>query len=134
MSISYAVRRPVDNASLDALHAEGFEHHVVGHDWTSQLEHSLLWVTAHDGERLVGFVNVAWDGGVHAFLLDTAVSSGMRHRGIGARLVAEAIDACRARGGLEWLHVDSSEELMRDFYGPAGFHPTPAGLVRLADD
>ncbi|TDC74765.1 GNAT family N-acetyltransferase, partial [Streptomyces hainanensis] len=40
--------------------------------------------------RLVGFVNVAWDGGAHAFLLDTVVASDHRRLGIAARLVAVA--------------------------------------------
>ena len=44
-------------------------------DWRAQVErHSLGWVCATDGGgSLVGFVNVAWDGGVHAFVLDTLV-------------------------------------------------------------
>ena len=40
--------------------------------WDRIRPHSLGWVTARDGDgRLVGFVNVVSDGGVHAFLLDT---------------------------------------------------------------
>jgi ribosomal protein S18 acetylase RimI-like enzyme len=127
--IVFSVRPSIDNDQLNELHAEGFEHHVTGHDWTSQLEHSLLWIGAFLGERLVGFVNVAWDGGVHAFLLDTAVPLDMRHRGIGTRLVYEAIEATRRRGGIEWLHVDSDEALMKRFYEPAGFQPAPAGTI-----
>lgn len=93
----------------------------------------MLWIRAFDGERLVGFVNVAWDGGAHAFLLDTAVAVAYRRRGIGTQLVREAIDAVRAHGGLEWIHVDSDAELMERFYVPAGFRPAPAGLVNVAD-
>ena len=44
------------------------------------LARSLTYVAAYDtvggGEQLVGFVNVAWDGGIHAFLLDTTVHPG----------------------------------------------------------
>ena len=132
MSITYRVRGDVTNDAMDMLRADGFDNHVRGHDWGPQLERSLTWVCAYDGDRLVGFVNVAWDGGVHAFLLDTAVANDVRHHGIGTRLVQEAIDACRAHGGIEWLHVDSDAELMRNFYEPAGFAPTPAGLVRIS--
>src|SRR5207248_2148143 len=122
----------ISNDEMDALRVDGFPNHVVGHDWTRQLERSLLWIGAYDGERLVGFVNLAWDGGVHAFLLDTAVAIDMRHRGIGTQLVREALEAARERRGLEWVHVDADEQLMRDFYGPAGFEPTPAGIVNVA--
>ena len=38
--------------------------------WDRARPHSLGWVVARDGDRLVGFGNVAWDGADHAFLLD----------------------------------------------------------------
>jgi GNAT superfamily N-acetyltransferase len=130
----YRVRPDISNEQQDRLHAEGFDHPVLGYDWALQLEqYSLTWIGAFRGDRLVGFVNVAWDGGVHAFLLDTAVAVPYRHRGIGTRLVREAIAAVRRIKGIEWLHVDSSEELMSAFYEPGGFAPTPAGLVSVSE-
>jgi hypothetical protein len=36
--------------------------------------HSLGWVVARDGSELAGFVNVLWDGLVHAWLQDTMVA------------------------------------------------------------
>jgi ribosomal protein S18 acetylase RimI-like enzyme len=95
------------------------------------LDHSFTWITAHADDRLVGFVNVAWDGDIHFFLLDTTVHPDWQGGGIGRRLVDEAIDACRGRG--EWLHVDADEQLMARLYGPAGFEPAPAGLVDLTN-
>jgi GNAT superfamily N-acetyltransferase len=116
---------------VNALHAEGFAHPVLDIDWLSQVErHSLGWVCAFDGDPLVGFVNVAWDGGVHAFVIDTLVAGSHRHNGIGRRLLEVAERDSRA-AGCEWLHVDFEEEL-RDFYlGACGFSPTPAGLIAL---
>ena len=94
--------------------------------------HSFTWVAARDGGELVGFVNVAWDGDVHFFLLDTTVAPSRQGKGIGRRLVEEAIDACRGHG--EWLHVDADEELMAGFYErECGFQRTPAGLLDLTD-
>lgn len=93
------------------------------------LQHSLCWVTAHVGERLVGFVNVAWDGGVHAFLLDTTVHPEFRRHGIGVSLVRLAADEARERGA-EWLHVDY-EPAYTGFYRRCGFRPTSAGLLDL---
>lgn len=93
------------------------------------LRRSAFWVAAHAGERLVGFVNVAWDGGVHGFLLDTTVHPDVRRRGVGLALVRLAVDAARERG-LEWLHVDHEPHLTQ-FYRRAGFRPTAAGLIRL---
>jgi GNAT superfamily N-acetyltransferase len=93
------------------------------------LARSLAHVGAYDETRLIGFVNVASDGGEHAFLLDTAVHPDYRRRGIGANLVRQAIELARARGAL-WLHVDF-EAQYASFYGHCGFRPTEAGLIAL---
>ena len=37
--------------------------------------HSLGWVTARSAGELVGFVNVVWDGLVHAWLQDVMVAA-----------------------------------------------------------
>ena len=93
------------------------------------LAKSFTWIGATSGDQLIGFVNVAWDGGVHFFLLDTTVHPNWARRGIARQLIEEAIEACRGRG--EWLHVDADEELMSGLYARCGFERTPAGLVNL---
>jgi GNAT superfamily N-acetyltransferase len=93
------------------------------------LQRSLAHVEAYDEARLVGFVNVAWDGGVHAFVLDTCVASTHRRKGIATELVRIATDLARQRGA-EWLHVDFEPHLER-FYRACGFGPTTAGLMAL---
>lgn len=93
------------------------------------LKRSLAHVGAYHGERLVGLVNVAWDGGVHAFLLDTCVLPELRRQGIATRLVARA-QALATQRGTEWLHVDFEPQL-EGFYRACGFQPTKAGLIRL---
>ncbi len=80
--------------------------------------------------RLVGFVNVTWDGGVHAFILDTMVAAAHRRQGIATRLVKEATDRARA-AGCEWLHVDFDDELRPFYLDACGFEPAPAGVIRL---
>ncbi|GHJ48137.1 N-acetyltransferase [Catellatospora sp. TT07R-123] len=131
MHVDYQWRDGFDNGEVERLHAEGFGYEPTGHDWLAQVErHSLGWVCARADGRLVGFVNVAWDGSAHAFLLDTVVAADLRRHGAGARLVAVAAEHARA-AGCEWLHVDF-EDRLRDFYFEAcGFTPTPAGLIRL---
>ncbi len=131
MPIDFQWRGAVDDDALNALHAEAFDHDVLDDAWSAQLErHSLGWVTARDENDLVGFVNVAWDGGVHAFLLDTIVAAAHRGRGIGTALVEHAIDRARD-AGCEWLHVDWDEDLDRFYVDACGFEPTPAGLYAL---
>jgi GNAT superfamily N-acetyltransferase len=131
VEISYRWRGEFTNDALNALHAEGFSHRVFSDDWIAQLhDHSLGWVCAYDDTDLVGFVNVAWDGGFHAFVLDMLVAATHRRRGVGTELVA--IASAQARGaGCEWLHVDFDPEL-RDFYiESCGFTATGAGLIAL---
>ena len=95
-----------------------------------QLDHSLGWVCARDGDELVGFVNVPWDGVVHAFVLDTMVATSHGRRGIGTELVAVAVTEAR-RAGCEWLHVDFEDDLRPFYFDACGFAPTNAGLIEL---
>ncbi|HEX4720999.1 MAG TPA: GNAT family N-acetyltransferase [Pseudonocardiaceae bacterium] len=127
----YAWRGDFANDEVNALHAEGFHHRPLDIDWLAQLgRHSLGWVTARDADHLVGFVNVAWDGGVHAFVLDTVVGGTARHIGIGTRLVGLAADGART-AGCEWLHVDFEDHLIAFYFDGCGFRPTNARLIRL---
>ena len=131
MTVLYEWRGALTNGEINQLHAEGFEHRVLDDDWVAQLEHhSLGWVTARDGGKLVGFVNVAWDGAVHAFLLDTLTAATHARQGIGTQLVAVATEHARA-AGCEWLHVDFDDHLRGFYFDACGFTPTNAGLIRL---
>ena len=79
---------------------------------------------------VIGFVNVAWDGGDHAFLLDTKTHSMFQHKGIGTRLVEVAARHAKT-AGCEWLHVDFEPNLEPFYLDACGFRPTPAGLIHL---
>jgi len=63
-------RGAFSNAEVNALHAEAFGTRVYDEsewDWVRLAEqHSLGWVVARQNGDLVGFVNVLWDGLVHA--------------------------------------------------------------------
>jgi ribosomal protein S18 acetylase RimI-like enzyme len=129
--VEIRVRFPVDDDELSTLHALAFESPVEVQPWAARLErHALTWVGAFSNDLLVGFVQVCWDGGAHAFVLDTAVHPEYGRQGIGKRLVrAAAAEALAAE--CEWLHVDFEPHLA-DFYLKAcGFSPTDAGLLRL---
>ena len=121
----------VSDGEVNALHAEAFEHPPESTPWVERLERwSLGWVTARDEDVLVGFVNVVWDGGAHAFVLDTCVALRARGRGLGVALLAAAAAGSRA-AGCAWLHVDFVDELSPFYLDAAGFRPTPAGLLAL---
>lgn len=131
MTITYEWRGGFDDTSLNALHAEGFGHPPGEVDWRARLRrHSLGWVCAWEGSSLIGFVNVVWDGGAHAFILDTVVAQQHRARGIGAALVATAAKEARA-AKCAWLHVDFEEHLRPFYFDACGFKETEAGLIAL---
>ncbi|MEW2472100.1 GNAT family N-acetyltransferase [Streptomyces sp. NPDC046994] len=131
MTITYEWRGHFDNATLNALHADGFGPPVAETDWRERLErYSLGWVCAREDGDLIGFVNVAWDGGVHAFLLDTVVAQRLRAKGIGTALVATAAREARA-ARCEWLHVDFEEHLRSFYFDACGFKETTAGLIAV---
>ena len=134
MAVTFEWRGDFQNGEVNALHAEAFETPVFDEavwDWQQLAHnHSLGWVVARDGADLVGFVNVVWDGLVHAWLQDTMVALGARGGGVATRLVAVARERSRD-AGCDWLHVDFDEHLAPFYFEACGFTPTTAGILRL---
>ncbi|HEY3943540.1 MAG TPA: GNAT family N-acetyltransferase [Acidimicrobiales bacterium] len=128
--IAYGWRLPLsDDEMIDLVASHGGD--PVPGWWDQVRPHSLGWVSARlDDGGLIGFVNVAWDGGVHAFLLDTKVSRTHQRQGIGIELVRTASAQAKA-AGCEWLHVDFEEHLAPFYIVGCGFRPTAAGLIHL---
>jgi GNAT superfamily N-acetyltransferase len=123
------VSPPLGNAALNALFAATWPGDTE-RDWAPILSRSLAYIGAFQGQTLVGFVNLAWDGGIHAFLLDTTVHPDVQRRGVGTSIVRAAAKVAREHG-MEWLHVDYEPHL-EPFYHGCGFVATHAGLLRLA--
>jgi len=94
-------------------------------------ERSLTYICAYDEDKLIGFVNVAWDGGIHAFILDTTVHESYQRQGIGGVLVERASSIAET-AGITWLHADFEPHLV-DFYRACGFRHTEAGLRNLRE-
>ena len=125
----YSWRAPItDEEMVELVDSHGGRSEVGW--WDQVWPHSLGWVTARADGLLVGFVNVAWDGADHAFLIDTKTRGDWRHRGVGTELVRRATRHAMA-AGCEWLHVDFEPELASFYFDACGFRPTDAGLVHL---
>jgi GNAT superfamily N-acetyltransferase len=133
--LEYRVGFSVDDRTLSELHARAFAYpaeppSVRVQPWASRLNrYSLAWVGAFHEDDLVGFVHACWDGGLHAFLLDTVIDPHHRRGGAGTKLVLILADEVR-RAGCEWLHVDYPPHL-DSFYRSCGFRATTAGLIQL---
>jgi GNAT superfamily N-acetyltransferase len=133
-NVTYLWRAPFTNREIHALHAAAFETRLYDEaewNWVDQTErHSLGWVVARDTDRFIGFVNVLWDGLVHAFIEDVMVGSDFRHSGVGVSLVCAAREGARA-AGCEFLHVGFDERLKPFYIDACGFEPTLGGLIEL---
>ena len=132
-SVELTWRGPISDAEMVDL-VESYGGRSERGWWTRVQAHSLGWVVARSAGRLIGFVNVAWDGSDHAFLLDTKVHPDHRRQGLGTRIVAVAVENTR-RAGCEWIEVDfdDAERLAPFYFDACGFRPTNAGLIRLMD-
>jgi GNAT superfamily N-acetyltransferase len=129
LAIEYRVNPRIANAELDRLYGVSWPNHRAPYDFRPELERALAYVCAYDGDELIGFVRLAWDGSVHAFLLEPTVRPDHRRRGIGRALVERVVAVARERG-MEWVHVDYEPHLA-EFYRACGFRPTDAGLIHL---
>jgi GNAT superfamily N-acetyltransferase len=119
----------LDNRQLNALSAASWNA-PSDTDFNRALKRSLGYVGAFDGDLLIGFVNIAWDGNEHAFLLDTMVRPEFQRQGVGTELVREAILLARdAR--VSWLHVDFEPHLSAFYLTACGFTPSSAGVMKL---
>ncbi len=136
MDVVYEWGGPFNNEELNVLHAEAFDTRVfTGAEWDWELQtanHSLGWATARSDGQLVGFVNVPWDGVVHAWLQDTMVAVSARGNDVGTGVVAVAREHAKA-AGCEWLHVDFDEHLRSFYIDACGFRPATAGLIALKE-
>ena len=125
---TYRVAPSISNNELNDLFSAAWpDYHW--RDFTPVLAQSLTFVCAYQASQLIGFINLAWDGGIHAFILDTTVHPDVRGQGIGVNLVQRAAQVARDQG-IKWLHVDYEPHLKR-FYQTCGFKHTDAGLMAL---
>ena len=129
--VVYVISPAVSNEALNTLFLSAWTSHTP-RDFAPILNCSLAYVCAFVDDVLVGFVNLAWDGGIHAFILDTTVHAEYQRQGIGQQLIEQAITIARQRG-IEWLHVDYEPHL-ESFYKQCGFTPTQAGIRNLKSE
>ncbi len=126
--IEYKVKPSLTNEQLNNLFEISWAE-FLEKDFSKILVRSLTFVCAFKEGKLIGFVNIAWDGDLHAFLLDTTVHPDFRKQGIGTQLVLIGIEESKKRG-IEWIHVDYELKLDH-FYKKCGFKETKAGLLNL---
>ena len=91
------------------------------------LRHSDIFLTAWDGDALIGCARVLTDFTVRALICDVIVHPVYQGRGIG-RLLVEAIEAHPALQHVEMLCLFTTEK--RDFYAHLGWEDHPGhGMI-----
>jgi ribosomal protein S18 acetylase RimI-like enzyme len=129
--VDYQIIPIVTDRELNKLFAASWPSHQVV-TFQPVLSSSMVCVCAFKGSELIGFVNAAWDGRAHAFILDTTVHPSYRRMGIGRQLVRNAVNEAKKRGVI-WVHVDYEPQL-KEFYNLCGFRPSEAGVINVASD
>lgn len=130
--IEYRLNTPVSSSALDQLYLVSWPNHQPPYDFGPELAHALAYACAYAGDELIGFVRLAWDGGVHAFLLEPTVRPDYRRRGIGRALVERALSHIRAHG-ISIVHVDYLPD-KRGFYEACGFRTGLGGILEFGAD
>ena len=95
----------------------------------SILEKSLSYITARQNNELIGFCNVAWDGGRHATIFDVNVHPKFRRQGV-ALAMMEPVPKLAKTHGVKYLHVDFDQTL-EPLYSKVGFEMISAGIIFL---
>lgn len=94
------------------------------------LGRSFAWVMVYRDGKLLGFANVAWDGGPNFFLLDVSIDpSSADEDKIFTDMIEAAVQRCRKEGGS--MRVDAPEELLKSYFQPLGFKPVSAAVINL---
>lgn len=123
------MRAKLTDEGLNALFAEAYQHEMSV-PFHAILAHSDSWVTAHRGDRLVGFVNIVWDGLYHAFLLDRTACDDP-DGSLKAELVVRALDTLRADfPAVTKVHLECVEGEVAGF-SSLGFQRVVAGRLPL---
>jgi ribosomal-protein-alanine N-acetyltransferase len=117
--------RPATADDLDDIAA--IERAVFNDPWSRRSfvdlvdEHQVIFLVAVDDGAVVGYA-IVLIAGVESELANLAVGRLLQRRGLGARLLDEAMSGARARGAVEmFLEVRASNAAAIRLYSSAGF-------------
>ncbi len=70
------------------------EYQIYPEDLARALENSQYYISAYQGDRLVGFGRVVTDFATHAMIFDMIVDPAFQRRGIGSQILKELLKFC----------------------------------------
>lgn len=83
INVSFRIKPPITNEELNSLFVNAWESHR-SRDFSPVLDRGLTYVGAYDGTQLIGFVNVAWDGGVQHLYWIQLLTTGIKAAELGS--------------------------------------------------
>lgn len=76
-------------------------------DFNETLKRSLAYVIVRDeGGNLIGYCNLAWDGGRHATIFDLNVHPDHRNKDFVFLMLEELLEVAKNTPSLRFLHAD----------------------------
>ncbi|MBN2678532.1 MAG: GNAT family N-acetyltransferase [Anaerolineaceae bacterium] len=123
MSIDYQTSLPDAEACLRLFDTTGWNHDykVTASDYARALAESQYWVSAYDGQKLIGFGRVVTDGVLHAMIYDMIVDPDHQGCGIGSTILNMLVKWCTA-SNIRDIQLFSARG-RSSFYGKNGFNP-----------
>jgi len=118
---------PLDLGQLARLFERvGWQHRTRDPDRLAQMTRGSMYaVSAHHGEKLVGYARAISDGAFNAYVSTVAVHPDHQRRGIGRELLRRLL---AGRDGIQFVLHAAPE--VHPFYLRCGFSPAPDMLRR----
>lgn len=128
-SLQYKTHSPLTNDDLNGLFGR-VGNKTMSVDFSRILDQSLTWIAGYDGDVLMAWINVAWDGFVHAFLVDR-IAMDDEDGAVRSELVRQAIAAIRRDHPTVFkIHADCRPDEI-PWLVELGFQQLPGGIVVL---
>ena len=125
------------NKKMDAMQLSELRKFVGWNTMESSLNNPklqcFLSVSAYEGDRLVGYVEVVSNGVTDAYIQDLMVYPEMQNQGFGTQMMSMVIKEIRERN-IYMLSVIYGEEKLKEDYERFGFFSMLCGQMQLRDE
>lgn len=122
MDIRYFINNPISTAELTKLYGQlgwtGYTNHPD--KMAKILKGSLWYMSAYDGNKLVGLIRVVGDSCSIVYVQDILVLEAYQRKGIGRKLMESMLDAFHDIRQIVLITDDSDKT--RSFYQSVGMH------------
>ncbi len=101
------------------------DYRITPDEFMQALRSSWYFLSAYEGERLVGFGRMICDGVLHALILDLIVHPDRQGQGLGGAILNRLVDKCREHSirDIQLFSVKGKSA----FYRKMGFRERPEG-------